>query len=488
MTLTLSSVHSKPERDQFYWLSQINKASTVINSEEGLLEPEMAKKIAKGINNVIEKGNAEGGPRPNKVIDYEPYLIKEVGMDATMLHVGRSSQDMHATYNTAILRDYVIKISGELSNTMKILLELAKQNTETVVPNYTNGVAAQPNSYAHFLMAFLHQFQRDHEKLQEFYERLNLSPMGTTVLNGTSWPLNRDRMAKYLGFKAPVENAYDAGQMKAIDEVIEMSGILSGISLHVGAFIQDVMTQYAQPRPWIILQEGGENTYVSSAMPQKRNPGLLIRTRQMASSVLGDAHTMLIRAHNITPGFADPKGSAYWQTLEETVKLLKQFDKCLKALRINPQRALEELNLDWTASQEVADVLMREYKLPFRVGHHFASQMVGYARAHDIKPLDFPYSEACRIYAEVIKKEYPKANPKFPMTEAQLKATLNPVEIVKNRKTAGGPQPQEMNKQLNNMEQQVVSQNSWLKEKIDHINESISKLDSDFNKLLVADK
>src|SRR3546814_1728749 len=79
---------------------------------------------------------------------------------------------------------------------------------------------------------------------------------------------------------------------------------------------------------------------------------------------------------------------------------------------ISPDRALEELNSDWTASQELADVLMRKYKLPFRVGHHFASEVVSYAKANNIKPLDFPYDQARRIYEEAVKgSEYPAELP-----------------------------------------------------------------------------
>ena len=78
-------------RDEFFWLSEINKASCIINTEEGLLEKTMGERIAKGISAVIANGNKENGPRPKQVIKYEPYLIKEVGMDATMLHIGRSS-------------------------------------------------------------------------------------------------------------------------------------------------------------------------------------------------------------------------------------------------------------------------------------------------------------------------------------------------------------------------------------------------------------
>lgn len=479
-----SVVQAAPERDRFFWLTEMNKASVVINAQEKLLDQDLARRVARGITEVNADAQKPGAKRPNKVIAYEPELIKKVGIDATMLHIGRSSQDMHATANTMILRDYILNISSALSHTMQLIQDIADKNVNTIVPNYTNGVAAQPNSYAHYLYGYLASFERDQQKLRECYERINYSAMGTTVLNGTSWPLNRQRMSDYLGFKAPVLNAYDAAQTKPIDEIVEISGILSGISLHIGTFIQDVVTQYAQPRPWIILQEGGDNTYVSSAMPQKRNPGLLINTRRDASTVFGDAQTMLIRAHNITPGFADPKADAYWPTLDKTLQLLKRFDKCLTALRINPKRSLEELNLDWTASQEVADVLMSKYNLPFRVGHHFASQVVGYARAHDIKPLDFPYSEAQKIYAHVIKTEYPKGNTEFPMSESEFKSTLNPVEIIKNRKTSGGPQPAEMKRQLEVMQSSIKDQEKWTADQKQKIQSSLEKLDKDFSAYL----
>ncbi|MCD8340013.1 MAG: argininosuccinate lyase [Burkholderiales bacterium] len=405
-------------------------------------------------------------------------------MDATMLHIGRSSQDMHAAANTMILRDYVLDISEALSKTMQIMLDIAKRNVDTIVPNYTNGVAAQPNSYAHYLFGYLMSFQRDQEKLRQAYERLNYSPMGTTVLNGTSWPLDRQRMSQYLAFTAPTSNAYDAAQTKPIDEIIDISGVITGIGLHIGTFIQDVMTQYAQPRPWIILQEGGDNTYVSSAMPQKRNPGILINTRRDASSVVGDAQANIMRAHNLAPGFIDPKANSYWPSLSETVKLLQSFDKCLLALRINPERAFEELNLDWTASQEVADYLVREYKVPFRVGHHFASHLVSYAREHGIKPLEFPYPEAVKIYSEVIKTEYPSGDPRLPLTEEQLKSILNPREIIKNRRTYGGPQPVEMERQIREMQESINAQERWTTEKKEAINTALNQLDKDFSEVL----
>ncbi len=473
------------KHDEFFWLGEMNKATAVINSNEGLLDKAVTKKVAQGIQAVIDKGNKEGGPRPTAVIKFEPYMIKEVGMDVTMLHIGRSSQDMHATYRSAIIRDNTLRLSEKLTSVMATMHALAQKHQKTIVPNYTNGVAAQPNSYAHYLMGYLASFERDHQKLRQFYERLNWCSMGTTVLNGTSWPLDRERMAEYLGFNGPVPHAYDASQMKSMDEPVELAGIITSMSLRIASFVEDVLVQYAQPRPWILLQEGGDNTYVSSAMPQKRNPGLLNNTRSAASRTIGAAQTVILLAHNIIPGMSDPKNvKTSAAQVENAIDALSKLEKVLKALQINPERALEELNNDWTASQEVADVMMREYKLPFRVGHHIASGIVSYAKANNIKPKDFPYDQVKRIYSEVVTKEYPQGNKECPMSEELFRKTLDPVAIINNRKTSGGPQPSEMKKALKSMDRAIREQAEWTTDKREHIAKSLAKLDRDFQKLL----
>ncbi|MBN1471294.1 MAG: argininosuccinate lyase [Syntrophaceae bacterium] len=473
--------------DQFFWLGQINKATAVINTDEGLLDKVIAPRIAAGVAKVIEDGNKPGGKRPATVITFEPLLIKAAGPEVTLLHAGRSSQDMHATYRAAILREDMLALANQLHKASKSLVKLAERHTKTIVPNYTNGVAAQPNSYAHYLLGHAAGLERDAQRLREAYERVDRCGMGTTVLNGTSWPLNRNRMAEYLGFAAIVDNAYDASQISSMEHPVEVGAIVISIALHVGNFVEDMMTQYAQPRPWILLQEGGDTTYVSSAMPQKRNPGILNHTRRDASTAISLAMGTVLRTHNITPGMSDPKGVKENSAMVNTaIKFLKSWDKILNSLVISPDRALEELNSDWTSSQELADVLMRKYKLPFRVGHHFASEVVGYAKKNNIKPLDFPYTEARRIYKNAIK-DYNQVG-ELPMNEEEFRSTLNPVTIVNNRATVGGPQPAELDRMLNIANQKLVEQDAWIKGKRAKIKNSLAKLDADFDKLLNSGK
>ncbi len=481
---TSAFAQKAPVRDEFYWLGQMNKATAVINSEEGLLDKAMVPKIAAGIVKVLEDGAQPGGRRPATVISFEPLLIRAAGQDVTLLHAGRSSQDMHATFRAAILKDDLLALADQLNKTSETLVKLAEQHAKTIVPNYTNGVAAQPNSYGHYLLGHAAGFERDAQRLRETYARIDRSAMGTTVLNGTSWPLNRQRMAKYLGFAGVADNAYDAGQISSTEHPVEVGAVVTGIALHVGHFIEDVMTQYAQPRPWILLQEGGGNTYVSSAMPQKRNPGLMNDTRRDASTAITLALGPVMRAHNITPGMGDAKDvKTNTEMVRSSVRALQGLDKILNGLVISPERALEELNSDWTASQELADVLMRQHKLPFRLGHHFASDVVDFAKLKNIKPLDFPYVEARRIYKDAVK-DYPGVAAELPMTEAEFKETLNPVAIVQNRKTAGGPQFSEVTRMVNVAKQQIKTQGQWIQAKKNVIDSALKQLDSDFSALI----
>jgi len=472
-------------RDDFYWLGQINKATAVINTDEGLLDKSLAPLVYKGISQVLADGDKPGGKRPTLVITFEPLLIDAVGPKITLLHAGRSSQDMLSTVRAATLRDEMLALAEQLNKTTATLVALADKHKSTVVPNYTNGVAAQPNSYGHYLLGFAAGLDRDAQRIREAYARLDRSPMGTTVLNGSSWPLNRKRMADYLGFSATVDNAYDAAQIAAVDQPVEAGAIVMAVALHTGSFIEDVMTQYAQTRPWILLKEGGGNTYVSSAMPQKRNPGLLNSTRRDASYALTLGMGAAVQAHNLPPGMQDPKDSRNNSAMmRSATAVLANWDRILNNLVLDPQRALEELNSDWTASQELADVLMRKYKLPFRVGHHFASEVVDYAKAKDIKPLAFPYAEAQRIYADAVKGlEVAQA---LPMSEAEFRSTLDPVSIVKNRQTAGGPQMLEMERMIKESMQGVSQQGEWIKARRSHIASSLARLDRDFEKLGAA--
>jgi argininosuccinate lyase len=306
--------------------------------------------------------------------------------------------------------------------------------------------------------------------------------MGTGVLANSSWPVNRKRMADLLGFDGIIENSLDAGQVSPSDISLEACGIAASTAIRLGAILNDIHTQYHQTRPWLLLSEG--STYTSSAMPQKRNPGVIMRAREEASNVVGLAQTVTLRAHNVTTGMTDYKSP--WAELgffPHAVRMVNDFDVVMDALTINPRRSLEELEDDWTPSMELAETLQMEHQIPFRVGHSFASAMVTYARANGLRPRDFPYAKAVELYAKAIA-QFKLPDPKLPIAEAQLRQVLSPEFMVRTRVGIGGPQPAEVERMLGEARATLQSDQAWMQQTRRKIVDADARLDQAFARLL----
>lgn len=448
-------------QDTFYWLGRINMASTVVTVEQGIVPKDLAGRIARGVSHSIAQAASPHGSRPTDVLLLEKIITDAVGPEATLIHSGRSRQDIHATLNAARLRLETLDFADALAQVRERLLGLAQANSATLVPAYTNGVQAMPITYGHYLLAFADSFARDSARIREAYARINLSPMGTAVLANSSWSIDRERLAQLLGFDGLIVNSLDAGQISTYDIPIEATSIASSIAIRVGAFMQDVHTQYHQARPWLMLE--GSRTYTSSAMPQKANPGILQDIRAKASDVVASAQASLWRAHNVTPGMTDYKST--WnsegaRTFAQGVEMLQQMADVLDSLRIDPARALEELESEWTTSMALAETLQRCHGVPFRVGHHFASKVVAYARQHNMRPRDFPYTEAMRIYGEALQK-YEFKEQRLPLDEKDFRRALSPADMVATRTGIGGPQPQEVTRMLESAQHVLRDDHAW---------------------------
>ncbi|RZL45856.1 MAG: argininosuccinate lyase [Variovorax sp.] len=471
------------QQDVFYWFGRINMASTVVHAEQGIIPAPLAGRIARGVSHSIDQATQPGGKRPTDVLQVEKIITDQVGPEGTLIHTGRSRQDIHSTLNAAQLRLEVLDYADALDAVRKRLIDLAGKHVDTYVPAYTNGVQAMPISYAHYLLAFADSFERDATRIREAYARLNLSPMGTAVLSNSSWSVNRERLAALLGFDGVIVNSLDAGQVSTYDIPLEATAIASSTAIRVGAFLQDVHVQYHQTRPWMLL--GASNTYTSSAMPQKANPGVIQNTRAKATDVVASAQAVTLRAHNVTPGMIDYKNTASAagaKTFVLGVEMLQQLDGVLGALQIDPARALEELESDWITSMELAETLQRLHGVPFRVGHHFASEIVVYARSQNLRPKEFPYAQAQRIYAESGQK-YQMANAALPLDEATFRATLSPATMVRTRTGTGGPQAAEVHRMLTASSAALARDRSWVQARRSRLIEAEASLNRTFLEL-----
>lgn len=472
-------------QDYFYWFGRINMASTVANVERGIIPAPLAGPIARGVAQSINQGVQPGGKRPSDVLETEKIIIEAAGPEATLIHTGRSRQDMHSTISMAQTRVELLDFADGLNGLRTQLLAMAEQHAETFVPSYTNGVQAMPISLGHYLLAYADSLARDGERIRQAWPRIDRSALGTAVLANSSWPLDRPRLADLLGFGALAVNGYDATQISQLDVGLEAAQVAGSVALRIGSLMQDVHVQYHQTRPWMLLAPG--RTYTSSAMPQKANPGVIQNTRGLASDVVSSTQAVLLRAHNVTPGMIDYKytwlaGGA--RTFVLGTQLLRDATDVMASIRVDPKRALEELESDWTTSMELAETLQREHAVPFRVGHHFASEVVVHARKNGLLPATFPYAEAVRIYAEAGAK-YQAANAKLPLDEATFRRTLSPEAMVRSRVGIGGPQPAEVRRMLGEARKALATDQQWLQERRNRLAEAEAKLNRAFAELLV---
>jgi len=444
---------------RFYWMNRVNMASLVMLSEQGVIPETLRGPIADGIRYAIEQAGAPDGRRPSDVMQLEKIIIERAGAEATFIHSGRSRQDMYATIRAMQLRQQLLDVMRSLNAVRAYILTLAARHTETFVPAYTNGVQAQPITYGHYLSAFANAFGRDAQRLMEAYARVNQSAMGTAVLANSSWPMDRERLAELLGFSGVVENSYDAGQVAPMDVQFEVASHLANLALRIGVMLQDIHVQYHQIEPWLLLDEG--LTYRSSSMPQKRNPGIIMNARHRASDVAASLQEVLLRSHNVTPGMTDYKATfSTSEILIETVDMLERYDRVMRALRINGERSLAELEREWTTSMNTAEAMQRLHGTPFRVGHSFASEIVSVARAEGYTPMTFPYARAEAIYREAAE-HYDVEPRELPLTEAQFRASVSPTEMVLTRQGTGNPSPAEVTRMLEGARGQLQDDEAW---------------------------
>jgi argininosuccinate lyase len=472
-----SGSQSSPPHDTFYFIGEINKASIVMLAERGIVPQPLAGKIAHGIRVAIDSQAAPGSPRPTDYFDFEPMVIAAAGPEASRVHVGRSRQDIESTYQRQYAREALLATYEEMNRGRERLLSLAGRHLKTIVPAYTLDVQAQPTSLAHYLSAVAEALDRDAQRLQEAYARLNHSPLGAAALATSGFPLDRPRLASLLGFDGVVENSYDANHMSSIDFPAEIAGILATSALHLGQFSQDLLIQYHEPVPWITLKQGQGVTGTSSIMPQKRNPTAITLLREAGSQVVGDMDKVFMMSHNTSAGDYDYRREGpLLATAGDATKMYRMFGVVLDNLIVDPARSLEEVNGGYSTMTELADTLMRDAQVPFRIGHHFASELTNYGRAHHLPSKDIPYPEAVRIYKEVTGEA-------LPLTEAQVRHAFDPAYIVLSRRGLGGSQPEEVKRMLADGERRLASDIDWTKTQRRRLHEAEEALDQTFNRL-----
>ncbi|MBV8604349.1 MAG: argininosuccinate lyase [Pelomonas sp.] len=484
----LAESGAAPPHDQFYWLEQMNKASDVMLAEQKIVTPELARSIARCVEQTLEEGDRPGGARPDvsQYLALEARLVAIGGPEVTRLHSGRSRQDLQASVNRLTLRERLLAYVDAVVRVREDIAALARDHVDTIVPAYTNGVQAQPVTLAHYLLAFDAALARDQARAREAFARLDMSPLGAAALGGSSFPIDRQRLAALLGFGGVVDNTFDANLVASLDVPLEAVDVAESAALTIGGWIEDWELQYHGPHPWLLLREG-KLTGPSSIMPQKRNPYGLIYVRQQASETVAAADAFRIAAHNLATGQLDYKHGLADAAIDQAVEMLGQLHKVLEAVAIDKARALAEVNEDYSTTTELADVLQREAGVPFRVGHQFASELVSYGRAHALRASQLPFDEARRIFREQARR-LDFAPVELPLSEARFRELLTPENMVRSARVQGGPQRAEVERMLDATRAGIGADRAWLEGTRARLQRAQAQLDAAFGALAAPSK
>jgi argininosuccinate lyase len=459
LTLTASDLQAQP-RDEFYWLGEINRASAVMLLEQGVVPKDLSAGIANSLATVMVNGDQPGAARPGDYLEFEQLLIAVGGPDVTRVHSGRSRQDIKGTVRRLFMREALLRAFEKLSDARESLLSAAEAHRDAILPAYTYGVQAQPTTFGHYVGAYAAALRRNAERHREAWSRINQSSLGSAALGTSSFPINRPRLAELLGFDASVVNSLDANQIAPLDSGVEAAGLATTGALTIGMLAEDIAAQYTHVKPWLTLS-GSNVTGTSSIMPQKRNPTALVELRQQTSTIVGQVITYTVQSHNVAQGMEDYKMDTPIQALNAAARLYESLVTLMRALTFDEKRALEEVNAEYSTTTELADTLQRAADVPFRVGHHFASELVNFGRGRNLRPSEIPFAEAQRIY-EGSARHFQQPTIKLPLSEAEFRRSLTPENMVQSAQGLGGPQSSEVARMLADERSRLTNDRTWL--------------------------
>ena len=479
LTLACAATSIADDDSLYRYLILQNKAQLVMLSDGRLIAPDLTGRLARALREVDEGNRKSGRPLSSNYLDLEEQLVARIGPEATNIHMGRSRNDLGATSERLAMREQTLAILELQAAARQSLLELAAKNIDAVIPGFTHAVQAQPTSLAHYLSAFIYSLERDEARLRGAFTRIDASPLGSAAFTTSGFRVDRERLQQLLGFSSLVENSYDSIMVSTVDSKAELVSTLAVSALNIGRFAQQFLIQYSDSRPGLNLAD--EAVGHSSIMPQKRNPKQAESLRILASSVLGNAQTVLITAHN-TPGgeVADirvPLLERVWHVTRDSSDMLRTLASLVRSMRVDRERMLEIVNGDYSVVTEIADTLLREGGIPFRVGYKVAAEVAAYGRANRKRPIDLTYEDVAAAYRRI-------ANGQLPLNEKQVRDALNPESFIRSRRGSGGPQPDEMRRILEAHRGRIETLQRWVDAERERIRSAEDKLNAAFSRLL----
>ena len=327
-------------------------------------------------------------------LNIEARLTQLVGDAGKRLHTGRSRNDQVATDVRLWLRGEIDQLLPLLRQMQASLVDLAAEHAHTIMPGYTHLQVAQPVSFAHHLLAYVEMFHRDEQRLVEIRRRVNTLPLGAAALAGTSYPLDRERVARTLGFEAVCRNSLDAVSDR--DFAIEFTAFSSLVMMHVSRISEEIIIWMNQNFGYIDLAD--RYCTGSSIMPQKRNPDVAELARGKTARVYGHLNALLVlmKGQPLTYNKDNQEDKEpLFDTVDTLGATLRIMAEMVGGIVVKPEALKRAAMRGYATATDLADYLVKK-GLPFRDAHEAVAHAVKVAlgRGVDLSELSLAELQA----------------------------------------------------------------------------------------------
>lgn len=363
----------------FTELILLNRAYAKMLAAEKIITADEARTILDGLTWVEENFSPDDidGKYEEIYFNVEQKLIQRVGLEVGgRLHTGRSRNDIYATLWRMETRKALWQICQSVLDLQRQMLALAEKYRRTIVTGYTHTQPAQPITVGYYYAAAVEVLQRDFQRLQAAYARTNQCTLGAAALAGTTFPIDRDKLEKLLGFDGTVANALDCVGTK--DYLLEFESALAIMSVNLSRMAQDHYIWCTNE--FGILNIGGEVAICSSIMPQKKNPVTFEMIKSKSANAIGTFVTgsavMKNTPFSLCMDLFETQES-FWSGFKATLDAVNLFAETLKFVTFDEERAYQTAKKNFSTVTALADFLVGKFRISFAQAHDIVGEMVG---------------------------------------------------------------------------------------------------------------
>ena len=419
-----------------------SKAHAKMLAKQGIIDEKNLQEILTGLDEILndlEDGTLLFDPNAEDIHMFiESELTKKYPVSGKKLHTARSRNDQVALDLRLYTRDEMKDIKDMLISLIDVILTQASKHTHTIMCGYTHMQRAQPITFAHHLMAYAQMFYRDITRIDDCFERMNVSPLGSGALATTTYPIDRMYVAKELGMKDITHNSLDGVSDR--DYAIEFANDLAIIMMHLSRFSEEMILWCSWEFKYIELDDAYATG--SSIMPQKKNPDIAELVRGKSARVISHASSLLTMMKGLPLAYnkdMQEDKEALFDAIDQVKLCLPVFTDMLKTMKVNVEKMREFAAKGFINATDCADYLVKHGRA-FRDAYKTTGQLVAYCIDHDLVLETLPL-EVYQSYDEVFEDSVYEA--------IALETCVN------NRNVDGGPSPKTVEKAISLMKEKL---------------------------------